>query len=434
MVILGLGSNLGDRRSNLAQAIAKLRAHATIESVSTAYESAAMLPPDAPREWNKPFLNLAVKIRTGLSPRELLHALKEIEKALGRARRERWAPREIDLDILAWDDLMIHEADLKIPHPGLLERPFALRPLAELVPGWNYPVPGPHFGQTAQALSATTEAEPYDAPELVGIVNVTPDSFSDGGHYFSAEKAAAQARTLALEGANVIDVGAESTRPGAHPLSPEDEWKRLEPALGLLRSSFKDLNKKPLLSVDTRNAAVAKRALEFGIDWINDVSGFRDPEMQKVAQQSDVDLVVMHSLSVPAARNVVFAANENAVEEVLRWAQLRFGELEKLGINRNRLIFDPGVGFGKTPAHSLALLAGAGRFRELGARVLVGHSRKSFLSKFTAKPFSERDPETVTASLELARKGVNYLRVHNVAAHAQAFELTRALRNVSQCH
>lgn len=432
MVILGLGSNLGDRKSYLEQAIALLRTQVAVESVSTVYESAAMLPPEAPREWNKPFLNLAVKASTRLSPRELLTKLKQIERELGRSKRERWAPREIDLDILAWGALVVSEDDLKIPHPGLLERPFALRPLAELAPDWSYPVPGPHYGQRARALALATQAEPFEFPELVGIVNVTPDSFSDGGLFLSAEKAAEQARALALEGATVVDIGAESTRPGAQALSPGDEWLRMEPVLRSLRHSLVDLANKPRLSIDTRNAMVARRALEYGIRWINDVSGFCDPQMQAVARECECDLVVMHSLSVPADRNIVFATDVDPVAEVLKWAAKRFSELERTGISRERLIFDPGVGFGKTPDQSLKLLAGAARFRELGTRVLIGHSRKSFLSRFTSKAFVDRDPETVTASLELARKGVNYLRVHNVSVHKQAFDLTRALRSVSQ--
>ncbi len=165
-----------------------------------------------------------------------------------------------------------------------------------------------------------------------------------------------------------------------------------------------------------------------GVNWINDVSGCRDIEMQKIIADSACDVVMMHSLSVPADKSIVLRDDENPVDIIMSWASSQIDELERRGIARQRIIFDPGVGFGKTPEQSLKLLAEAHRFRELGVRVLIGHSRKSFLSLFTEKSFSDRDPETLIASLELARKGVDYLRVHNVAAHTQSFKLARALR------
>jgi dihydropteroate synthase len=150
--------------------------------------------------------------------------------------------------------------------------------------------------------------------------------------------------------------------------------------------------------------------------------------MRALLADAGVDVVVMHSLTVPADRTVTLAPEADPVEAVLSWSEHKLRELEAAGLKRSHVILDPGIGFGKTPAQSLALLKGARRFRELGARVLLGHSRKSFLSLFTGRDFAERDVETLAASLELARAGVDYLRVHNVEWHARALRVEAALR------
>ena len=197
MVILGLGSNLGDRLSHLRKALNFLREISTlsIKQISPVYQSDALMPEQAPSEWNIPYFNLAIRCDTSLSPHELLSIVKEIETKVGREPNKKWGPRMIDIDLLAWDDLIQQDARLHIPHEGLLERPFALWPLADVAPRWKYPLPGSQQNKTASELiqvwgSRFDGNAPFhsrqiqhriDTPEMVGILNITPDSFSDGG-------------------------------------------------------------------------------------------------------------------------------------------------------------------------------------------------------------------------------------------------------------
>ena len=243
--------------------------------------------------------------------------------------------------------------------------------------------------------------------KLVGIINVTPDSFSDGGKNLSPQAAIAAAKQLIEDGATVIDIGAESTRPGATPVSPQDEWQRLLPVLEGLRGSCK------AISVDTRHARTAEKALAAGAHWINDVSGFSDDAMIAAVRDADCALVVMHSLSVPADKNIVLPADADVADMLITWAEQRFAALEKAGIVRERIIFDPGLGFGKTAAQSWKIIEDIHHFDVLGVPLLIGHSRKSFLGE------GNRDAKTLDISKQLIAKGVNYLRVHDVRAHEE---------------
>lgn len=238
---------------------------------------------------------------------------------------------------------------------------------------------------------------------IAAIVNVTPDSFSDGGAAYRADDAVEAVLRLLNEGADIVDIGAESTRPGATPVSPGEEWTRLAPVLAGLRGVP--------FGVDTRHAETAKNALRAGAHWINDVSGFSDPAMVAAVRDSACLLVVMHSLTVPADKNVVMG-EADVVAALLDFARTRLDALEAAGIERMRLVFDPGIGFGKTAAQSWEIIRGIERFRELGVPLLIGHSRKSFLGE------EDRDARTLDVSRQLMRSGVAWLRVHDVAAHA----------------
>jgi dihydropteroate synthase len=243
--------------------------------------------------------------------------------------------------------------------------------------------------------------------KLVGIINVTPDSFSDGNRHFSPRDALAAIAKMAGDGADVIDIGAESTRPGATPLSYEEEWARLEPVLSELSSLSLPW------SVDTRHAATAQKALDLGAYWINDVSGFSDPAMIEAVKPYGCKLVVMHSLSVPADKAKILPADADVVAEVLVWAHTRIGYMTTQGIAKDRLIFDPGIGFGKTGPQSWHILESIDRFKELAVPILIGHSRKSFL----ANSEMNRDVATLEASRDLIIRQADYLRVHDVPAH-----------------
>jgi 2-amino-4-hydroxy-6-hydroxymethyldihydropteridine diphosphokinase / dihydropteroate synthase len=439
MLILSIGTNLGDSLNNIRRALQLLQKSQKIAplQISPLYSSSALLPAYAPVAWNKPFLNLAVVCETDLSPLEVLKLIKQIERQLGRKESQRWAPRIIDIDILAWDNCVIDQIGLKIPHAELLSRPFALWPLLDLWPDWQHPTAelaeilrrwGSRY--TGELAPCETKQLPHrlEGSALVGILNITPDSFSDGGKFISVSNALAQAEKLVREGAEVLDIGAESTRPGATPVLPETEWALLAPVLTALKEQSKQWAFKPKLSIDTRHLIVAERAMQLGIDWINDVSGFVDPNMRALAAAgSPVKCVVMHNLGIPAQKNIVLASHPNICEQIVDWAEQRFDELLDAGVDANQLIFDIGIGFGKTAQQSIFLLKNIKQFRRLNCPLLIGHSRKSFLNLITEKPFPDRDFETAMVSYQLAAQGVDYLRVHNVSLNAAAISMARQL-------
>jgi dihydropteroate synthase len=241
----------------------------------------------------------------------------------------------------------------------------------------------------------------------MGIVNITPDSFSDGGRNLNPQKALETIARMERDGADIIDIGAESTRPGATALTQTEEWKRLADVLP-------DVANITQFSIDTRHPKTAAKAIKLGADWVNDVSGFSNPDMIEAVRGYDCRLVVMHSLSVPADKNVILPLDADPVELLMDWADMRFAELEKAGIERSQLIFDPGIGFGKNAQQSLTIINGAEKLKELGVPLLFGHSRKSFMGGEAG------DEETLRLSQLLADKGVDYLRVHNVKRHRLA--------------
>lgn len=429
MLILGLGSNLGDSLNNLRLAVQSLqKLPITLLQISPVYSSSALLPPYAPAAWNKPYLNVAIKCRTHLPPIEVLAVVKRVEEQLGREESQRWAPRLIDIDILAWDDLFFDEAKLQIPHPELMRRPFALWPLLDLLPEWKHPH-GELSHLVQQWGSRFSGQAPFNTRQLphrllgtrlVGILNLTPDSFSDGGQFLNVSDALVQAKKLVLEGAEILDIGAESTRPGASPVLPENEWRRLVPVLSAIKDHLQAWSVKPKLSVDTRHYEVAEKAIDLGVDWINDVSGFSNSKMRRLMAESAVKCVIMHNLGVPANKNKVMSNQPDICEQILHWAKQRFNELILAGVTPEQLIFDIGIGFGKTAQQSAYLLKNIKRFQCLGFPLLLGHSRKSFLNLITDIPYSERDFETALFSYQFALQGVNYLRIHNVGLTVRA--------------
>jgi len=444
MVILGLGSNLGDKLANLRKALTLIKKipGIIVQQISPVYLSNALLPDNAPPEWDMPHLNLAIRCETTLKPLELLKHLKDIEWGIGRKPEIRhWGPRIVDIDILAWDNEIIKSEALTVPHESLQFRPFALWPLADVAPFWVFPLEGPHYGQTAAQIaeqwgsrfSGTAPLQTIqiyhriEAPQLVGIVNVTPDSFSDGGKFFYPEKAFNHFSHLIHSGAEIIDIGAESTAPSAMPLDADSEWARLEPVLALVKEAKQQFFIQPKISVDTRRPQVAMKALAYGVDWINDVSGLDDPAMRDIVVQTKVDCVLMHHLSIPERRDHILPRDQNPIDLVYAWGENRLNELEQQGIPREKIIFDPGIGFGKMAEQSLLLLKHADVFQQLGARVLIGHSRKTFFSLLSGMPYAERDVETMAMSLYLAKHAVDYIRAHNVEMCARGLRVTAAM-------
>jgi dihydropteroate synthase len=259
---------------------------------------------------------------------------------------------------------------------------------------------------------------------IMAIVNLTPDSFSDGGKYVGADAAIAYMEQLVEQGADILDIGAESTRPGARCLSVEEEWERLEPVLAIAKNRF---SYTPI-SVDTRHANTAARAIDAGADWINDVNGGQDPQMLAVIRAASCNYVMMHSLSVPADPKNVLPEGVDAATTIRSWAERRTQELYDQGIAPERIILDPGIGFGKTAEQSWRILQAAPNLLDLPFCWLIGHSRKSFFKLITEKDAMERDTETHMVSAWLARHSVPYLRVHDVPGTKRAIAVGMQLR------
>lgn len=252
-------------------------------------------------------------------------------------------------------------------------------------------------------------------PLLMGIVNATPDSFSDGGKFLAVDAAVAQGVKLVAEGADLLDIGGESTRPGADPVAADEERARVVPVIERLAKAV-----SVPLSIDTMKANVARAALAAGAHIINDVSGLQsDLEMVDVARAFRAGVVVMHMQGTPQTMQLD-PRYDDVVEELLDFFREREATLTEAGLSREQLVWDPGVGFGKTAQHNVQLLNAIPRFRELGRPVLIGHSRKGFLKKILGKPVDERLFGTIGASLAAAQLGADLLRIHDVAANRDA--------------
>lgn len=259
-------------------------------------------------------------------------------------------------------------------------------------------------------------------PLLMGIVNVTPDSFSDGGQHLSAEAAIAHARTLIVEGAQIIDLGAESTRPGALPVSVQEELARLLPVIAALRDSG------AALSVDTCKPEVMQAALDAGADIINDVTGMRDPQAQRVvARHPSCGVCVMHMQGEPRTMQLN-PHYLNVVTEVSAALVAQAQLLEKLGVQRARISLDPGLGFGKTAEQNYQLLKGLATLVHSGYPVVLGASRKSMLGAITGKPVDQRLSGSIAAALAGIARGVAVLRVHDVDATYDALKVWQSVQ------
>ena len=282
-------------------------------------------------------------------------------------------------------------------------------------------------GPLSQAIRATTwrlRSQTLclgNLPALMGIINVTPDSFSDGGRFGTVEAGIRHGQQLAEDGASILDVGGESTRPYADPVDEAEELRRVIPVVQSLAEGT-DLP----VSIDTSKAAVAKEALQAGAEIINDVTGMEgDPQMIGVAVDSAAGVCAMHMQGTPQTMQDAPSYND-VVAEIHLYLQQRRDALLAAGVDHERICLDPGVGFGKTHQHNLMLLANSHRFLDLGCPILVGHSRKGFIAKVLGDKEADRTAGTVGVSLSLVRQGVQVLRVHDVGAVRQAMELFEA--------
>jgi len=264
-------------------------------------------------------------------------------------------------------------------------------------------------------------------PKIMGILNVTPDSFSDGGRYATVERAVAQAKRLVEQGAHILDIGGESTRPGAETVPVNEELNRTIPVITALREAFKDADEPPILSIDTRKPEIARAAIEAGADIWNDVSALTySPDSLSTASDLGCDLILMHAQGTP---NTMQDAPSyiDPVRDICDWLMARVRDCEAAGIDSEQITLDPGIGFGKTLEHNLAILAGIPTFIALGHPILIGASRKSFIGKLDGSQANARLGGSIAAALIAVQNGAHIIRVHDVEETRQALIVMEAI-------
>ena len=263
-------------------------------------------------------------------------------------------------------------------------------------------------------------------PKIVGVLNITPDSFSDGGKFLNMDAALRHTEMMIQQGADIIDIGAESRRPirpkNYNIITPEEEWSRLQDILPEVIKIAHANNVK--VSIDSRRAYVIKRSIELGVEWINDASGFSSQEIINIVKDTQTKLVLMFHLSIMANHTThVISQNEDPIQVIINWGNERISSLVAQDISLDRVVFDIGIGYGQTAEQAWYVLRNLEKIKNaLGLPMYAGYSRKSFLSLVTDAPFSERDTETLAISTYLSSTGVlDYVRVHNVEMHKRSF-------------
>ncbi len=399
IVCLSLGTNLGNRLVNLQNAISELAEFFTIKTTSHIIETNALLPENASEKWNTPFLNMIIAGTTHCNPSELLLKIKKIEKKLGRKPSDKkWSPRIIDIDIVSYYEQEISTDFLTVPHKEIKNRDFLQYLLTEI----GYEIP----------KNIKIDINNYSAlnhfvlnPKFIGIVNVTPDSFSDGGYFFEAEKAEQHVRKLYSDGAAIIDIGAQSTKPNYIEISPSEEINRL----GKVLERCSDIDG---ISIDTYFDEVIECFIKKhkNIKWINDQNSKLSPKTIKLIADQNLKLVIMlHGTD-------------------FSWFKKRIQELEKLGMRYENIIVDPGIGFEKTKRQNINIIKNIKNLKDINCEILLGHSRKSFISFFSNESAKDRDIETIAAS-SLAAAEIDYLRIHNVKDHMRFFVTKHCIEN-----
>ncbi len=268
-----------------------------------------------------------------------------------------------------------------------------------------------------KALGQTMVTADDPEPKVMGIVNATPDSFSDGGRYLSVSDAVEHGRRLIAEGASLLDIGGESSRPGSEPIGLDEELRRILPVVeGLVGAGA-------FLSVDTTKAEVARRVIAAGAAIVNDITAMSsDPEMVRIVADSGAGVVLMHMQGIP--RTMQDAPHyDDVVAEVYEFLARRVEWAGSAGIPPDRIAIDPGIGFGKSMTHNLLLLRNLGRFATLGCTLLVGTSRKGFLGKITGRPVAERATASAVSALLAAADGARVVRVHDVGETVDAIRI-----------
>lgn len=291
----------------------------------------------------------------------------------------------------------------------------------------------------------STDKLPIKIPKIVGILNLTPDSFSDGGKYFSCEDALLQLDKMLNEGADIIDIGAESTRPNAQILDASTEISRLKDILPKVSSHIKNFNsknnKQVKLSIDSYHFETIVFACDCGVEIINDVSGLIDNRIIDFIARNKLKTILMHNLAIHANPNIIINRELNVFKEIYNWALRKIAFLEQRKVDKSQLIFDPGIGFGKDAKQSINILKNIEAYKNLGLEIFIGHSKKSFLDairidgknddkiggKISSSTQLNRAQKTLIISHYLAQKNIDYIRVHDVKENIEA--ITKSIYN-----
>ncbi|CAI5739750.1 unnamed protein product [Peronospora destructor] len=440
-VYAALGTNLGNKVLNLENALAMIsQLVGSVEATSRLYATVAQYVEDQPA-----FLNLVARIKTELKPTELLGAFKKIEREMGRIPSLRWGPRLIDVDILLYDNLDLkidtEEGRLIVPHERIAERDFVLAPLCDLAPDLLHPV----LKHSMQHLYDTLKEgeRRYVAPVLMlpvdksapwplesktfvmGIVNITPDSFSDGAELKSTASAVEKALEMERASVDIIDIGGESSRPGAEPVTEEEELRRVLPVIRSIREKS-----KIAISIDTTKAKVARQAVDAGANVVNDISaGLNDGAMLSTVAMLRVPIVLMHMRGTPKTMTGL-KEYENVVAEVAEVMSRRVEAAEAAGIFRWNIIVDPGIGFAKAQFLNLKLLRKLSVFKKLchGLPLLVGPSRKGFIGEICKRPEpKDRAWGTAATCCAAIEQGADILRVHDGAEMVDVAKMSDAI-------
>lgn len=449
---------MGDRIAMIEKACAEMDARGIrVKRTSSLWETEPMYVLDQGR-----FINGACEVETDLEPLALLDQLQDIENSMGRKKVVEKGPRNIDLDILLYEDVKLSHQRLEIPHRSISEREFVLRPLTELIPNkavdparpWKLaqdylnelPLARPPL-TTLTPLSSShpplQAVKPNRQTHVMAILNVTPDSFSDGGKHSPADQTALTStiKRFINSGATMIDIGGQSTAPGAPEVSLEEELARVIPAVKAIRAVSQDAGSgRVLISVDTYRAAVAEAAVAAGADIINDVSaGALDPEMLSTVARLGVTICLMHMRGTPATMSSLSDYGNSSspdlglIPSVAGELLDRVAAAEAAGVRRWRIILDPGLGFAKElPEQNLEILRRLDELRAWpgleGLPWLVGPSRKRFVGAITGvKNPADRAWGTAAAVAAAVQGGADVVRVHDVHEMAQVVTMSDAI-------
>ncbi|CAI5700647.1 unnamed protein product [Peronospora effusa] len=440
-VYAALGTNLGNKVLNLENALAMIsQMVGPIEATSRLYTTVAQYVEDQPA-----FLNLVAQINTELKPTELLGAFKKIEREVGRVPSLRWGPRLIDVDILLYDNqdfkIDTEEGSLIVPHERIAERDFVLAPLCDLAPDLLHPVLKHSMQHLYDMLKKGERcyADPVlmlpvykNAPWslgsktfVMGIVNITPDSFSDGAELESTAAAVEKALEMERAGVDIIDIGGESSRPGAEPVTEQEELRRVLPVIRGIREKS-----KIAISIDTTKANVARQAVDAGANIVNDISaGLNDGAMLGTVAMLRVPIVLMHMRGTPKTMTGL-KEYKDVVAEVAEVVSRRVAAAEAAGIYRWNIIVDPGIGFAKARFLNLKLLRKLSVFKKLcqGLPLLVGPSRKGFIGEICGRPEpKDRAWGTAATCCAAIEQGADILRVHDGAEMVDVAKMSDAI-------